>query len=45
MEIEFIGADNAMPQMLWTQYFIEAQGFTVDKSVLLQDNLSAMLLE
>ena len=34
-----------MPQILWTQYFIEAQGFNIDESVLFQDNLSAMLLE
>ena len=42
---ELIGANNALPKMLWTQYFIEAQGFTIGKSVLFQDNLSAMLLE
>ena len=25
-EAELIGADNAMPQMLWTRYLLEAQG-------------------
>ena len=25
MEVELIGADNAMPQILWTKYFLEAQ--------------------
>lgn len=30
---------------MWTRYFIEAQGFTIDESVLFQDNLSATLLE
>ena len=34
-----------MPQLLWTRYFIKAKGFTVDESVLFQDNLSAMLFE
>ena len=34
-----------MPQILWTQYFIKAQGFTVNKSVLFQDSLSAMILD
>jgi hypothetical protein len=31
--------------MLWTRYFIEAQGYKLDKSILHQDNMSAMLLE
>jgi hypothetical protein len=34
-----------MSQILWTQYFMEAQGYTVDQSLVAQDNLSAMLLE
>ena len=44
-EAELIGADNAMPQMLWTGYFLEAQGYGIDKNILYQDNMSAMLLE
>ena len=24
-EVELVGADDAMPQMLWTRYFLEAQ--------------------
>jgi hypothetical protein len=31
--------------MMWTRYFIEAQGFEVDESILNQDNPRAMLLE
>ena len=31
--------------MLWARYFTQAQGFTIDKRVLFQDNLSTMLLE
>ena len=29
-EAELVGADNAMPQMLWTRYFLEAQGYVID---------------
>ena len=34
-----------MPQMLWTRYFLEAQGYGIDKNILYQGNMSAMLLE
>jgi hypothetical protein len=44
-EAELVGADDMLPQIMWTRYFIEAQGFNVDESILYQDNLSAMLLE
>ena len=44
-EAELIGADNVMPQMLWTRYFLEAQGYGIDETVLYQDNMSAVLLE
>ena len=44
-EAELIGADDALPQILWTRYFIEAQSFTINKSMLFQYKLSAMLLE
>ena len=43
-EAELIGANDAKPQMLLTSYFVEAQGFTIDESVLFRDNLSAMPL-
>jgi len=29
-ECELVGIDDAMPQMMWSKYFIEAQGWTVD---------------
>ena len=44
-EAELIGADNAMPHMLWTRYFLEAQGYGIDENILYQDNMSAILLE
>ena len=34
-----------MSQMLWTRYFLDAQGYGIDKNILYQDNMSAMLLE
>ena len=33
-----------MPQILWTQYFLEAQGYQIHDSVVCQDNQSTMLL-
>ena len=44
MEAELIGSDNAMPQMLWTRYFMEAQGYGIDENILHQDNIRVMLL-
>ena len=44
-EAELIGAEDATPQMLWTRYFLEAQGYRTDKNILYQENMSAVLLE
>ena len=44
-EEQLIGAKNDMPEILWYRYFIEVQGFTIDKSMIFQDNLSDMLLK
>jgi hypothetical protein len=44
-EAELVGVDDAMGQILWTRYFIEAQGYTVKDTIIYQDNMSAMLLE
>jgi hypothetical protein len=44
-EAELVGADDVMPQMLWTLYFLEAQGYKVHDNILYQDNKSAILLE
>jgi hypothetical protein len=45
MELEIMGANNFMPAICWTQYFMEAQGYQVQDNVLFQDNKSAILLE
>jgi hypothetical protein len=26
-EVELVGVDNVMPQVLWTKYFLECQGY------------------
>jgi hypothetical protein len=44
-ESELVGTDDAMPQILWTLYFLEAQGYKIDDNILYQDNKSSILLE
>jgi hypothetical protein len=44
-EAELVGASDTVPQMIWTNYFLESQGFIVDNAILYQDNKSAMLME
>ena len=43
-ETEVVGADDFMPAICWTRYFMEAQGYKVIDNILFQDNKSAMLL-
>ena len=43
--VEVIGADDAMPQMLWTKHFCKEQGYLTEENIMYQDNLSAMLLD
>jgi hypothetical protein len=44
-EAELVGVYDVMPQILWTRHFLEAQGYTIDDSIIHQDNRSAILLE
>ena len=44
-KVELIAASDASGEILWTQQFMEEQGYTIDNSILYQDNSSAMLLE
>jgi hypothetical protein len=44
-ETEIVGADDFMPVICWTRYFMKAQGYGVKYSVLFQDNKSSILLE
>jgi len=40
-----VGADDFMPAICWTRYFMKAQGYDVQDNVLFQDNKSSILLE
>jgi hypothetical protein len=36
-ESEIVGADNFMPAICWTRYFMEAQGYTINDNILFRD--------
>ena len=42
-EAELIGVHDILPQILWTCNFLISQGYPVQKNVVYQDNMSAML--
>jgi hypothetical protein len=44
-ETEIVGADDFMPAICWTRYFMKAQGYGVKDNVLFQYNKSSILLE
>ena len=44
-ESELVGVDDMMPSILWTRYFLKAQGYKVNDNIVFQDNKSTMLLE
>ena len=44
-ESELVGVDDMMPSIIWTRYFLKAQGYQVTDNVIFQDNKSTMLLE
>ena len=43
-EVELVVVNDALPQVLWTNKFMEAQDYQISDSVIYQDNLSSMLL-
>jgi hypothetical protein len=43
-EAELVGVNDIIPQALWTRYFLEAQGYGVNESIIYQDNKSTILL-
>ena len=45
MESELVGVDDMMPIVVWSRYFLMAQGYGVTQNLLLQDNQSSILLE
>ena len=44
-ETELIAADDLMPHILWTKYFLNWQGYNAKDTILYQDNKSAILLK
>ena len=44
-EAELVAADDTLSHLLQTKYFLEAQGYPSDQTILYQDNTSAILLE
>jgi hypothetical protein len=44
-EAELVGVNDVMPQVLWTRYFLSAQGYDTTENIVYQDNQSAILLE
>ena len=44
-ETEIVGADNLMPAVCWTRYFMLAQGYNINDNIVFQDNKSGILLE
>lgn len=44
-EAELVAADDILSSIVWTKLFLEAQGYSLNKNILYQDNRSAILLE
>ena len=44
-ETELVAADDRMPHVCWTNYFLDCQGYDIDSTIMFQDNQSAILLE
>ena len=40
-----VGASDSVPQIVWTNYFIAAQGYEIKDTILYQDNTSAIAME
>ena len=43
-EGELIGIHDILPQVIWTGYFMESQGYKLRENIILQDNNSTILL-
>ncbi len=44
-ETELISLHDKLPDIVWTHYFVECQGYDIDECVVFQDNTSALSLE
>ena len=44
-ETELVAADDLMPHLCWTNYFLEFQGYNINSTIMYQDNQLAILFE
>ena len=44
-ESELVGADQILSRVIWGLYFVEAQGYSIDRNIVYQDNQATMRLE
>jgi hypothetical protein len=44
-ETELISLHDKLPDVIWTGYFVECQGYDIDEYVIFQDNMSSLSLE
>ncbi len=44
-EMELILIHDKLPDIIWTRYFIEGQGYDIDEYMICQDNMSSLSLE
>lgn len=44
-EAELVAVDDLMGSVLWTNYFLDEQGYKTKDTIIYQDNMSAILLE
>jgi hypothetical protein len=44
-ETELISLYDKLPDVIWTRYFVECQGYEIHEYVIFQDNMSALSLE
>jgi hypothetical protein len=44
-EAELVAVDDLMGPVLWTNYFLQEQGYNTKDTIIYQDNMSAILLE
>jgi hypothetical protein len=44
-ETELISIQDKLPDIIWTRYFVEGQGYNIDEYMIFQDNMSSLSLE
>ena len=44
-ETELISVHDKLPDIIWTRYFVECQGYDIDEYIVFQDKMSSLSLE